>query len=200
MSTFKRTLVLRVLGFLVLFVAGQWILRLGAREASLVEWECYGGECSTNDFAGAAPVLGLFVMFAAAYAVLPPGRGHLMFGVGLFLSAGATLVGLEEAVGEGLIERDGPAHFLFFGGIPTSTIEIALAVIAGFGLVTVAVLLVKVPHKPEPTSQPAPEPSGAGEDDEAARTARVIAQLTKLRESGEIDQATYDTAVAKLLK
>ena len=200
MSTSPRAIVLRALGFLVLFVAGQWMLRLGAREASLVEWECGGGECSTNDFAGAAPVLGVIVMFAAVFVLLPAGRKHFMFGVGLFLSAGATLVGFEEGVSAGLIERDGPAHFAFFGGVTTSALEIAMAVIAGFGLVIVGVLAIRAPRM-APPEKPAPAPVTEDESDrEAAQTARVIAQLTRLRESGEIDQATYDTAVAKLLR
>jgi len=201
MSTSPRAIVLRAFGFLVLFVAGQWMLRLGAREASLVEWDCAGGECSTDDFAGAAPVFGVIVMFAAAFVLLPSGRKHFMFGVGVFLAAGATLVGFEEGVSAGLIERDGPSHFMFFGGVTTSALEITMAVFAGFGLIIIAVLAIRAPRMALPAVKPvvvkAPEDDS---DREAAQTARVIAQLTRLRESGEIDQATYDTAMAKLLR
>lgn len=200
MSTSPRAIVLRALGFLALFVAGQWMLRTGAREASLVEWYCNGGECSTDDFAGAAPVFGAIVMFAAAFVLLPAGRKHFMFGVGLFLAAGATLVGFEEGVSAGFIERDGPAGFMFFGGVTTSTMEIAMAVIAGFGLVVVAVLAIRVPRMAPPEKLTVTKAPEDDPDHQASQTARVIAQLTRLRESGEIDQATYDTAVAKLLR
>lgn len=200
MSASQRAIVLRAFGFLVLFVAGQWTLRLGAREASLVEWYCNGGECSTDDFAGAAPVLGVIVMFAAAFVLLPAGRKHFVFGVGLFFAAGATLVGFEEGVSAGIVERDGPAGFMFFGGVTTSTLEIVMAVLAGFGLVVVAVLAIRVPHLTLPEKPVVTTATEDDSDNEAAQTARVIAQLTRLRESGEIDQATYDTAMGKLLR
>lgn len=207
MSTGRRAAVVRVLVFLVLAVAAQWMLRLGAREGSLVEWDCYGGECSTNDFAGAAPVLGAFLMFGAAFTMLPAGRKHLMFGIGLFLSAGTTLVGLEEGVATGLIERDGPSGFFLFGGTRTATVEIIMAGLAGVGLVMVAVLLIIKPQTAPSAVTPSTRKATTDADVDAdtadtddARTARVIAQLTKLREAGELDQATYDAAVAKLLR
>ncbi|WP_169164329.1 SHOCT domain-containing protein [Cellulomonas taurus] len=81
---------------------GGWLLHLGARDASLVRWECAVSTCGTDDLAGAAPVLGILALVVAAglltrtlRTVAPP----LLMLVG----AGAALLGWRDAVDQGLV-------------------------------------------------------------------------------------------------
>lgn len=78
-----------------------WLLRLGAHDATLVRWECFAGTCATDDFAGAAPVLGGLVLLAAAAVAAPLAR-RATPGLAVVLGSGALLAGWSAAVTDGL--------------------------------------------------------------------------------------------------
>ena len=78
-----------------------WLLRLGAHDATLVRWECFAGTCATDDFAGAAPVLGGMVLLASAAAAAPLTR-RATPGLAVVLGSGALLAGWSAAVTDGL--------------------------------------------------------------------------------------------------
>jgi hypothetical protein len=78
-----------------------WLLRLGAHDATLVRWECFAGTCATDDFAGAAPVLGGMALLATAAAAAPLTR-RATPGLAVVLGAGALLAGWSAAVADGL--------------------------------------------------------------------------------------------------
>ncbi|MEV0644013.1 hypothetical protein AB0I28_01995 [Phytomonospora sp. NPDC050363] len=188
---------------LLAVLAAQWTLRLGAREAALVEWDCGGGRCGTNDFAGAAPVLGVLALVAGAYLLLPKSRRALAAPLVVIGTAVCVVIGLEEGIAEGNIERDGDSYFFMFGGLDSRNLEIAMAVLAVAAVAVWAFLAFRGAPRPSvPRTETAAEsaPAMPEPDREDERTARVIAQLTRLRESGEIDGPTYDLAVAKLMR
>ncbi|WP_308281307.1 SHOCT domain-containing protein [Cellulomonas sp. PS-H5] len=78
-----------------------WLLRLGAHDATLVRWECFAGTCATDDFAGAAPVLGGLALLAAGATAVPLTR-RATPGLAVVLGAGALLAGWSAAVTDGL--------------------------------------------------------------------------------------------------
>lgn len=78
-----------------------WLLRLGAHDATLVRWECFAGTCATDDFAGAAPVLGGMVLLATAAVAWPVTR-RATPGLAAVLGSGALLTGWSAAVSDGL--------------------------------------------------------------------------------------------------
>lgn len=78
-----------------------WLLRLGAHDATLVRWECFAGTCATDDFAGAAPVLGGMVLLATGAAAWPVTR-RATPGLAVVLGSGALLSGWSAAVADGL--------------------------------------------------------------------------------------------------
>ncbi|GIG37279.1 SHOCT domain-containing protein [Cellulomonas pakistanensis] len=82
-----------------------WLLRLGAHDATLVRWECFAGTCATDDFAGAAPVLGVLALVATAAAVRPLAH-RATPGLVVALGAGALLSGWSGAVAERLNTED----------------------------------------------------------------------------------------------
>lgn len=84
---------------------GGWLLHLGARDASLVRWECAVSTCGTDDLAGAAPVLGILALVVAAgllvrtlRTVAPP--------LLMLIGSGAALLGWRDAVDQGLVTAD----------------------------------------------------------------------------------------------
>lgn len=89
------------LAAVVLGAVAWWLLRLGAHDASLVRWECFAGTCATDDFAGAAPVLGAMVLVGAAATAAPLTRWATP-GLALVLGSGALLQGWSAAVSDGL--------------------------------------------------------------------------------------------------
>jgi hypothetical protein len=113
----------RVLVALGLLVLGWWMLRLGAHDASLVSWDCGGGSCATNDFAGAAPSLGGLAVAAAAVlgATLV---GWLAPALALVVASLALLVGWRGAVADGLASE---ASVRVPVGIAAAVLVLALA-------------------------------------------------------------------------
>ena len=82
-------------------VLAWWLLRLGAHDATLVRWECFAGTCATDDFAGAAPVLGGMALLATAAVAWPVTR-RATPGLAAVLGSGALLAGWSAAVSDGL--------------------------------------------------------------------------------------------------
>ncbi|MCG7286622.1 SHOCT domain-containing protein [Cellulomonas sp. ACRRI] len=82
-------------------VLAWWLLRLGAHDATLVRWECFAGTCATDDFAGAAPVLGGIALLATAAVAWPVAR-RATPGLAAVLGSGALLTGWSAAVSDGL--------------------------------------------------------------------------------------------------
>ena len=89
------------LAAVALGVVAWWLLRLGAHDATLVRWECFAGTCATDDFAGAAPVLGGLALVAAAASAAPVTR-RATPGLAVVLGSGALLAGWSAAVTDGL--------------------------------------------------------------------------------------------------
>jgi hypothetical protein len=90
------------LAAVALLTLGWWMLRLGAHEASLVRWDCGGGSCATNDFAGAAPSLGGMAIVLGALL----GAGVVRWvapAVAAVVATSALLLGWRGAVAEGLV-------------------------------------------------------------------------------------------------
>jgi hypothetical protein len=76
---------------------GAWMLGYAAHEQNTVSWECAAGTCATDDFAGAAPVLGIIVL-VVALAVLSPLTRRATPGLVVAVGSGAWLAGLRAAV------------------------------------------------------------------------------------------------------
>lgn len=89
------------LAAVALGAAAWWLLRLGAHDATLVRWECFAGTCATDDFAGAAPVLGGLVLLGAGATAAPLTR-RATPGLAVVLGSGALLAGWSAAVADGL--------------------------------------------------------------------------------------------------
>lgn len=101
LSTSVARRAVTVLGAVGLGALAWWLLRLGAHDATLVRWECFAGTCATDDFAGAAPVLGALALVATAAAVRPLAH-RATAGLVVALGAGALLSGWSGAVAERL--------------------------------------------------------------------------------------------------
>lgn len=182
-----RSILTRLAGLAVLF-GGQWMVRLGARDAATVEWYCNGGECSTDDFAGAAPILSVFVI-AFGFSLLIPG-GYKRFATPATIAfyAACSALGLVEALEAGHVTPDGDSHLFPFIAVSGR----AMLWVYG-GMALVAFIMAAMMWRTPPEPPPAPE-----EPKEDAKVAEVIAHLARMRESGELSQEAFDIAVAKL--
>lgn len=107
--------------------AGAWMLHLGTRDASLVEWECAVSTCGTNDFAGAAPMLGGVALILAAVVltrVLRTAAGPLA----LLTGALAALLGWRAAVDQRLVTADSVRVWLVVAGSVAAVGAVLLAI------------------------------------------------------------------------
>lgn len=193
-----RSILTRLAGLAVL-AGAQWMVRLGARDAGTVEWRCDGGECSTDDFAGAAPVLSVFAVVYGFVLLIPPGYKRFITPATMAFYAACGALGLVEALEAGHITSDDDSHLLPFIDV---TARAMLMVYGGLALLAfiMAALMWRTP--PDSTSEPAPAAEAAPTTDggEADEITEMIAQLALLRASGALSQKAYDIAMAKLQK
>ncbi|GAA2310376.1 hypothetical protein GCM10009853_079810 [Glycomyces scopariae] len=82
-----------------LLAASWWLIETGVRVGHTVEWECWGGECSTDDWRSLLPVAGIICNVVLAIMLAGLARA---FGFGLAALAGllAALSGWSAAVTE----------------------------------------------------------------------------------------------------
>jgi hypothetical protein len=116
-----------VLLTLGLAAATWWLIETGVRVGHLVEWECWGGECSTNDWRALLPVAGIICNVILAVLL---GALARLFGVGLAAMLGtyAAISGWNTAVAE--------------DGLAAATVATELRVVgAAFGVAAVLALL-----------------------------------------------------------
>ncbi|MQM27770.1 SHOCT domain-containing protein [Glycomyces albidus] len=122
----------KAFGFLVLVAAlaaaTWWLLETGVRVGHTVEWECWGGECSTDDARSLLPIAGIICNAALAVAMVKAAR---LLGWGLAAMVGplAALSGWDAAVAAGLP----PAEVATERGVVGAALVVA-AVIALLGL------------------------------------------------------------------
>ncbi|GLZ81572.1 hypothetical protein Afil01_63790 [Actinorhabdospora filicis] len=185
-----RSIATRLAGLAVLF-GGQWMVRLGARDAATVEWYCEHGECSTDDFAGAAPVLSLFVIIFGFVLLIPAGYKRFITPATIAFYAAGNAFGLAEGLEAGHVTPDGDSHLFPFIEVSSKTMLIIYGVMALIAFVMAAMMWRTPPPSP-------PEPEKPEEPAEDAKVAEVIAHLARMRESGELSREAFDIAVAKL--
>jgi hypothetical protein len=118
---------LAVLLVLALAAASWWLIETGVRVGHLVQWECWGGECSTDDWRALLPVAGIICNVILAVML---GALARLFGVGLAAVLGtyAAISGWNTAVAE--------------DGLAAATVATELRVVgAAFGVAAVLALL-----------------------------------------------------------
>ncbi|WP_199731980.1 SHOCT domain-containing protein [Cellulomonas triticagri] len=101
LRTDPSRMLVRLLVGLAVAAAGAWLIRYGTYEQTLVSWECFAGTCATDDFAGAAPILGVLVLLGAVAALSPVTR-QATVGLLVVVGSGAALLGWSAAVRDGL--------------------------------------------------------------------------------------------------
>lgn len=124
LSTDVSGTVVRALVGAGVVASGGWLLWFGAHEWRTVSWECAAGTCATDDFAGAAPVLGILVL-AAAVGVLAPLTRRATPGLVVAVGSAAWLAGLQAAVRDHLNTEQGVRRTSIVLGV-----VLALAVVA----------------------------------------------------------------------
>lgn len=123
-----------ILGFLLIaaFAVAAWrLIEWGVSVGHLVQWECWGGECSTNDPRSLLPIAGIICNVVLMVLLLKPARA---FGFGLAALVGtlAALSGWNEAVTEGGVD---PASVLTERRVVTAAAALA-ALITLLGLLS----------------------------------------------------------------
>ncbi|GAA1677426.1 hypothetical protein GCM10009830_25490 [Glycomyces endophyticus] len=90
---------LRLLLIAALAAAAWWLIATGVRVGHTVVWECWGGECSTNDWRALLPVAGIIcnVVLLIMLAALARAFG---FGLAALVGLLAALSGWSAAVTE----------------------------------------------------------------------------------------------------
>lgn len=106
--------------------AGAWMLHLGTRDASLVEWECAVSTCGTNDFAGAAPMLGIVALILAA-VVLTRALRTAAGPLALLTGAISALSGWRSAIDQRLVTADSLRIWLAVAGVVAAVGTVLLA-------------------------------------------------------------------------
>ncbi|MEU5875145.1 SHOCT domain-containing protein [Glycomyces sp. NPDC047369] len=122
---------LRLLLVAVFAAASWWLIEWGVAVGHLVPWECWGGECSTNDPRSLLPIAGIICNVVLAVLLLKPARA---FGFGLAALVGtlAALSGWNKAITEGGVD---PASVLTEQRIVTAAAALT-ALIALLGLLS----------------------------------------------------------------
>lgn len=95
---------------------GGWLLHLGTRDASLVSWECAVSTCGTNDFAGAAPILGVLALALAGTLLIRPWRTAAAPAM-VLLGSVSALLGWRSAIDQRLIPAQSVRVWLVITGI-----------------------------------------------------------------------------------
>lgn len=76
----------------------SWVLFYwGTHEASRVDWSCYGGECSTDDWQAGGPLLGFFADFAFTF-ISALTLGRCAFGLAFVILGTANGTGWWDAI------------------------------------------------------------------------------------------------------
>ncbi|MEV7973693.1 SHOCT domain-containing protein [Cellulomonas sp. NPDC089187] len=103
----------------MLAVVAAWLLFIGARDASLVEWECAVATCGTNDPRGVAPMIGVLALALAGTLL---GRTLRTASAPLMVVAGAAgaLLGWRSALDQGLVHVESIRWWLIAAGLVLS--------------------------------------------------------------------------------
>lgn len=107
---------------------GAWLEYLGARDASLVQWECAVSTCGTNDLAGAAPILGVLALVLAGVLLtrsLRTAAAPLL----VLLGAGSALLGWRSAIDQRLVTAASVRGWLIAVGV-VAAVALVVAVVA----------------------------------------------------------------------
>lgn len=181
--------------------------RVGARDATFVDYKCDNRGCGTWDFAGVAPILSLMVIILGFWLLFPPGRKPFTAPATIAFYAVFNIIGLTEALSAGYMTLDGDAHL----PPPFSASPRVMLVVYG-GLTLIALVIAAVmwtirrgrpsasvpPPVPAVETSPAAETAPAASTDGPAKTAELIAHLAQMRANGEMSEEAFAIAMAEL--
>jgi hypothetical protein len=110
---------------LVFGAAAWWLIEEGVRVGHTVEWECWGGECATDDPRALLPVAGI-ICNVVVLVVLSKALRIIGFGLALALGPYAAVSGWDAAVADGVSAASVAGGQRFWGAVAVAGVVIAV--------------------------------------------------------------------------